>query len=225
FRGSARCRAAAAFARGCTRPPCLRADLFAALSLILSFKGAVPRARRSTQWCAADAGSLRSMTVPEQRCTASRCTASGTQSSGQQNGRAGGGTAFQLAMGLLRLFQREFLVDGDLHLSASPDFEELVGGGEQICTRSDVRIERRACGIQRPLRLQDVDVECVNRARCTAKTHEKSERLDAVERGREGSLAYPVVDHLAHFPAGDLFDPRHEIIGAVEDPVMCAALS
>jgi hypothetical protein len=38
----------------------------------------VSRARRITQWCAADPGPLRSVAVPEQRCTAPRCTASGT---------------------------------------------------------------------------------------------------------------------------------------------------
>src|SRR5262249_2292789 len=53
----------------------------------------VSRAQRSTKWCAADPGPLRSVAVPDQRCTAShsasktrvnalmasRCTASGTR--------------------------------------------------------------------------------------------------------------------------------------------------
>jgi len=35
----------------------------------------VSRAQRSTKWCAADPGPLRSVAVPDQRCTAPLCFA------------------------------------------------------------------------------------------------------------------------------------------------------
>src|SRR6266852_272812 len=124
--------------------------------------------------------------------------------SGQQNARARGAAAFEVAMRLLRVLERIFLVHRDLHRPARNHVEQVVRGLEQVLALGDIVVERRTGGEQRALGLQNVDVEGIDRAGRRAEAHEHAERLDAVERGREGGLADAVIDHLAQLAAGDL---------------------
>src|SRR5262249_3428924 len=81
---------------------------------------------------------------------------------------------------------------------------------------------RRAGSEQRTFRLQNVDVEGIDRSRRRAEAYEDAERLDAIEGGRKGRLANAVIDHLAQLPTGDLLHLGDEILVAVEDHVMGA---
>src|SRR5260370_36404941 len=144
--------------------------------------------------------------------------------SGQQNGRSRGRATFEVPVRLLRILERVFLIHRNLARPARHDLEQLIRGLEQVLAFGSVMVERRTGGKQRALGLQDIDIEGLDLSRGAAEAHEHAERLDAVERGREGRLANPVIDHLAELAAGDLLHLRSEILIAVENDMMGAVL-
>src|ERR1700738_2242576 len=100
----------------------------------------------------------------------------------QQNARSRGMATLEIAVRLLRVFQRIFLVHGDLDHAARHHVEQIVCGLEQVLASGDVSVERRAGGEQRSFRLQNVDIEGIDRSGRRAEAYETAGRLDAIAR-------------------------------------------
>ena len=115
------------------------------------------------------------------------------------------------------LGERIALVDPDLDLAAGHDAEQLVRHRLRRLARRDVGEQRRAGHVERALRAQDARAERGHDARRVAEARHQPERAQAIERLVPGVLADRVVDHLDALPAGDLLDPRGEVLGAVVD--------
>src|SRR5215510_3674574 len=107
----------------------------------------------------------------------------------QQYRRPGGLARLEIAVRLLRILERVLLIDRNLDLAARHHAEQVVGDRKQVLALGRIGVERRARAEERALLLQEIDIERLDRARGVAEAREHAERLDAVERLREGCLA------------------------------------
>src|SRR5207245_24250 len=104
--------------------------------------------------------------------------------------------AFELAVRLRCLRQRELTVDADLQPARLEPAQHLARPREQLGTRRDVVHHRRPGEKQRTLLAQHLRVERSHRAARLAVQHHHAPPREAVQTLIEGRLTDGVVDHL-----------------------------
>ena len=82
----------------------------------------------------------------------------------QENTRSGRLAAFQIPVRLLRVLERVFLIHRNFDGAAPHDFEQAVRNLEQVLAFGRIGGQRGTRGEQRAFRLQNIDVEGVDRS-------------------------------------------------------------
>ncbi len=82
---------------------------------------------------------------------------------------------------------------------------------------SDVALQRRTSGEQRPFLVENAEIHPGHRAGGVTEADHQAATLQTIQRGFPGVFAHRVI-HYAHlFTAGDLFHPLHNALFAVVD--------
>src|SRR5581483_8833771 len=162
--------------------------------------------------------------LPPRGMTAEYAARAGFHFLRNQNRRTRRAAAFEIAVRLLRVLERVFLVHRDFHRAGADLLEQVRGDGEQVFALGGVVVERRPRRKQRAFGLQDIDVESFDLAGRAAEAHEIAERPQAIERGWERGLADAVINHIAELATGDLLHTRDEVLVAIKDGVIAAVL-
>ena len=88
-------------------------------------------------------------------------------------------------MRLLRILERIFLIHRNLDRAACDHLEQLIRRLEQVLALGGIIVERRTSGEQRALRLQNIDVEGVDRPEALPKlTNMPSGLMQSSEAGK-----------------------------------------